>query len=358
MEINGNISGASKQTVYLEQINVGNTIVIDSLKTNKKGEFTFKSKVENPMFYTVKINNENIPLLVKAGEKISIKGNVKKISNYSVEGSEGSELIKELNVEKRLNFLALDSLQKLYAALPEDKKFDTERKRISDEWDTVFMRQVRYSRNFIITYATSPVAYYALYQQLPDGSFILDPINENYSYRVVATSMKAIYPESQYTKALLAHFDRIQQEMRNLKMKRFINESGSDLPELQLPNAKGDTVSLASLKNKLIVLDFSALGEEGAEEHYKSLQNTYNKFRSRGVEIYQVCFDKNRLLWQELVSGYGIKWVCVWDETGSSLRTWNVQNLPSNYILNSKHEIVGKNLFGASLNDRLNDLLK
>jgi len=37
---------------------------------------------------------------------------------------------------------------------------------------------------------------------------------------------------------------------------------------------------------------------------------------------------------------------------------WNIQRVPANYIINPKFEIVGKNLAGQRLEDRLNDLLK
>lgn len=37
---------------------------------------------------------------------------------------------------------------------------------------------------------------------------------------------------------------------------------------------------------------------------------------------------------------------------------WNIQHVPANYIINPKFEIVGKNLAGQRLEDRLNDLLK
>ena len=35
-----------------------------------------------------------------------------------------------------------------------------------------------------------------------------------------------------------------------------------------------------------------------------------------------------------------------------------VKSVPANYIINQKKEIVGKNLYGSRLEDRLNDLLK
>ena len=93
----------------------------------------------------------------------------------------------------------------------------------------------------------------------------------------------------------------------------------------------------------------------------KSLKNIYNQFKGKGLEIYQVCLDPNKLLWEELVRKYDIKWVCVRDGEGlksPAATVWNIQNIPANYIINKKYEIAGKNLTGQRLEERLKDVIK
>ena len=51
----------------------------------------------------------------------------------------------------------------------------------------------------------------------------------------------------------------------------------------------------------------------------------------------------------------------MWDSESLQSRTastWNVRSIPANYIINQNMEIVGKNLYGDRLADRLNDLLQ
>ena len=79
------------------------------------------------------------------------------------------------------------------------------------------------------------------------------------------------------------------------------------------------------------------------------------------MRIYQVCLDQNRLVWQRLVKQYNITWDCVWDADALQsriARRWNIRTVPANFIINPKYEIVGKDLTGRRLEDRLNDLLK
>ena len=42
VKIEGNIEGADKQQIYLDQLNVGGIETIDSAKTNRAGQFSFK----------------------------------------------------------------------------------------------------------------------------------------------------------------------------------------------------------------------------------------------------------------------------------------------------------------------------
>jgi len=363
VKIKGEIKDADKQSVYLDRIDVDNILTVDSAKLSSNGRFSFKTTVTEPTFYTLRFGkNEAITLLAEPEKEINVTGNLKKLSeNYDVEGSEGSAWVRVLVQQLRNTQGKLDSLRKSYAALPGDEKFNAQRRELEAEWDSTFVKQVRFSRNFIIEHAISPASYYALYQKIDNANFILDPETDLQSYRIVATSMKALHPESQYTKALLSHYEQIMKQLKNQKIRNMIVNSENNLPEINLPNVKGDSIALSSLRGRYVLLDFTVLGAEGSEAYIQTLKSVYNKFRGQGLEIYQVCLDPNRLLWEELVRKYDIKWICVRDDGGlrsPAAANWNIQNIPANYIINKKYEIAGKNLAGRRLEERLKDVIK
>lgn len=363
VKIKGEIKDADKQSVYLDRVDVDNILTVDSAKLSGNGRFSFKTAVTEPTFYTLRFGkNEAITLLAEPEKEISVTGNFNKLSeNYDVDGSEGSGWIKELSRQLRNTQNKLDSLRKSYAALPAENRFDAQRRELEAEWDSTLVKQMRFSRNFIIEHAVSPASYYALYQKIDNANFVLDPATDLQSYRIVATSMKALHPESQYTKALLSHHDQIVQQLKNQKIRNMIVNSDNNLPEIDLPNAKGDSIALSSLRGRYILLDFTVLGAEGSEAYIRTLKGIYNKFKGQGLEIYQVCLDPNRLLWEELVRRYNIKWICVRDNEGvrsPAAANWNIQNIPANYIINKKYEIAGKNLSGKRLEERLKDVIK
>lgn len=362
VKVQGTVKGAQKQQIYLDQLNVEGVITVDSVKANREGQFTFKTNISLPTFYNIRIGKqETITLLAEADQKIKINGELDHLrNNYWIEGSEGSLWVKLLNFQLNRTLSALDSLKNLYATLPENKATETWRATIAAEWDSVLVQQVRFSRNFIVQHAISPASYYALYQKINDDNFILSPETDLQSYKIVLSSLLAMYPESQYTKALNTHYEKIQKDIQTHKMRELILQSENSLPEINLPDIHGNPVSLNSLRGKYIILDFTVLATPESSEYINALKAVYNKFRHKGVEIYQVCLDQNKLLWEELVRKYDIKWLCVRDPEAlksKAARDFNIQQVPSNYIINKDFDIAGKNLYGKRMEDRIQDLL-
>lgn len=363
VKIKGEILNADKQSIYLDRINVDNIMTVDSSKIGSKGRFSFKTEVEEPTFYTLRIGQKNtITLLAEPEKEIYITADLNTLGeNYRIEGSEGSLWIKQLTHQLHQTQVKLDSLRKSYASLPAGEKFNGERSLLEAEWDSTLVKQLRFSRNFIIQHAVSPASYFALYQKIDNTNFVLSPETELQSYRIVATSMSALYPESQYTKALLAHHEQIVKQQKEQKIRDLIVNAENNLPAINLPDVKGDSVALSSLRGKYILLDFTVLSADGSEAYIQELKKIYHKFKGQGLEIYQVCLDPNKLLWEQLVRKFDIKWVCVRDGGGlksNAAAIWNVQNIPANYIINKKYEISGKNLAGKRLEERLKDVIK
>lgn len=360
--IEGEIRDAGKQKVYLEQVNVDRILTTDSTRTDKKGKFSFGISVNEPIFYNLRVGNERITLLAEPDKKIVLNGALEGLgNNYWVEGSEGSLWIKLLNFQLNSTKTALDSLKKVYESLPETEAYASRRNAVAAEWDSVFLKQNRFSNDFILKHAVSPASYYALYQKIDDHTFVLTPESDLQAYKIVISSMTAMYPELQYTKALSNHYEQIRKNIQALKMRELIVNSENSLPEIELPDAGGKNISLSSLKGKYIILDFTILGTPESAAYIQELKGIYNKYRNKGVEIYQVCLDQNKLLWEEYVRRYDIKWKCVRDP--QALRSnvalnWNIQTLPANYIINPQYDIAGKNLYGRRLDDRLQDIIK
>ncbi len=173
--------------------------------------------------------------------------------------------------------------------------------------------------------------------------------------------MRALYPEHEYTKAVLANLETMQKSLANLKLKKLIKEKGTNYPNLSLKNTKGKEISLSSLHGKLIVLSFWASQDANSRKQNKILKKIHTKYKNRGLEIYQVSVDQDAELWKEAIEKDGLNWINVCDpESGSALavRNFNVQQVPGNYIISKQGDIVGKNLYGIALEEKVAEYIK
>jgi len=173
--------------------------------------------------------------------------------------------------------------------------------------------------------------------------------------------MRALYPEHEYTKAVLANLETMQKSLDNLKIKDLIKKKGANYPKLSLKNTKGKEISLNSLHGKLIVLSFWASQDANSRKHNKTLKKIHKKYKSKGLEIYQVSVDQDEKLWKEAIKTDGLNWINVCDpETGSALavQNFNVQQIPGNYIISKQGDIIGKNLYGLALEEKVAEYIK
>ncbi len=363
VEISGKIGGTANTKVYLERQDVDRIVAVDSARISRSGEFSFRVQVTDPVYYVVRVGQEAaVTVVAEAGKQIFVEGERFGLEkNYRVSGSEASELVRELVLHLNATTTAMDSLQKRYRALPAEQVHDAERERLATNWDSVVAGQILFSRNFTIEHATSPAAYYALYQKLSPDRFVLSPVDELTSYKAVLSSLMAFYPESSYTKALSGHYEQIRKNMQSNRIRSLIEQSESSLPAIRLADQNGKEQRLESLKGKYILLDFTLLTAKAGASHTNDLKQAYAKYRGKGLEIFQVCLDGNKLLWEEALEASGIDWICLLDPEGAesrAARSWNIQGIPANYLINRQYEIVGKNLYGQRLRDRLADVIK
>jgi thioredoxin-related protein len=71
------------------------------------------------------------------------------------------------------------------------------------------------------------------------------------------------------------------------------------------------------------------------------LRELYNKYKSRGFEIYQVSLDRSKLLWED--ASANVPWISVRDESGANtsyISSYNVQSIPTMFLMDKKGVIV------------------
>ena len=132
--------------------------------------------------------------------------------------------------------------------------------------------------------------------------------------------------------------------------------------QIKLPTVKGDSITLASLKGKVILLDFWASWCGACRSSNKKLVKIYEKYKSKGFEIFGVSLDEEKKAWEKAIAKDKIGWLQVNDPRGSWNATtaadWNISALPTSFLINKNGDIVSMNLEGKELEKWIIDLLQ
>lgn len=356
--VTGKITHAEGLSIYLEELQVASAKPMDSVKINKNGEFKFTGKTGIPSYYLLKLSaNKFITLLIDSAEQVVVKADAANFErSYSIEGSPGSLQVKTLNdylltTRKRLD--SLQSLDNLYKGNPDYP-------RLRQQWDAVYdsvkQAQTDFSTQFVMNNPFSMASVLALYQKFDEQEYV---IKDLHTMRVAASALNSIYPNSGHVKALYQNTVQLVQEEQNAKLRQMIQEQGENSPEIVLPNPDGNEFALSSLRGKVVLLQFWSAVDRDSRIMNEALVEAYRKYKNKGFEIYQVSVDDNRIEWVTAIDQDGLNWINVGDMEGSNnaVRSYNIQAVPYNYLLNQEGEIIAQNLKGPGLDRALARLL-
>ncbi|MBP7557669.1 MAG: TlpA family protein disulfide reductase [Chitinophagaceae bacterium] len=131
--------------------------------------------------------------------------------------------------------------------------------------------------------------------------------------------------------------------------------------QIRLPAVNGDSISLASLKGKVVLLDFWASWCMPCRAANKHLAKLYTKYKPKGFEIFSVSVDEEKSAWKKAITKDKITWLQVNDAAGNMGKTildWNVSVLPTTFLINKKGDVVAIDLEGKALDEAVARLLQ
>ena len=327
-QVNGEVSGADGKMLYLEASGLEGIVPLDSVKLKGEGTFSFKqARPESPEFYRLRIDDKVINFSVDSIETVQIKAPYMDFStDYTVEGSENSNKIKELTLKQiRLQKNADDLLAALRGNKIGHDVFE-------DSLATLLGKYKEDVKvNYIFAAPNTAAAYFALFQKL-NNYLIFDPLNNKDDvkcFAAVATSLNNTFPNAVRSKNL---YNIVIKGMKNTRQPQAkaleipqdkIVETG--IIDIALRDVKGNVRKLTDLKGKVVLLDFSVFQSPAGAPHNLMLRELYNTHASQGLEIYQVSLDADEHYWK--TSAANLPWVCVRDGNGVYSTNVAVYNL-------------------------------
>lgn len=344
--IDGTITGAADSTLYFENMGLDGAVKIDSAKLSEDGTFAFEGTAPTaPEFYRLRIAGQFINIAVDSTETINIKAQYPQMATqYEVSGSEDCQRIKELS-------LMQSSLQAQINAIARNPELGAQA--VADSVSRIVEAyKTRVKTEYIFKAPMKASSYFALFQTIYAGGqpvLLFNPRTSEQDIKVfgaVATSWDTFYPnekrgENLHNIAIEGMKDvrylRSQQQAEEIEASK-VNTSG--ILDFTLTDNTGAARSLSSLKGNVVLLDFHLFADQNSMKRIMSLRELYNKYHAQGFEIYQVAIDGDEHFWKTQTAA--LPWIStrVDDNTSSVLQLYNVQQVPTFFLLNRSCNVV------------------
>lgn len=356
-KIGGVVESAPSSEVIVKLLDVNRYEVLDTVKTDASGRFSYKVDVEKgqPEFVYVFYKDTKIAsLLLEAGDNVTVKADT--LGFYEVEGSE--ECVKLAQVEN--DYAAtMGRLGAIAARI--DKTSDPETAAaLAKDMSREYVQYYRNSVKYVLQNSKSLTAVPVLYQNFGADLPVFAQSTDALHFIAVADSLETVYPESKYVKALRKEAER-RSGYLELQAK-IANAEEIGYPDIELPDLNAKKIKLSDVDAKVIMVYFwSATDASQKMFNLDVLKSLYEDYHKRGFEIYQVALDPDKASWAQVVKQQALPWINVCDGLGGNspyVLTYNLAGLPSAYIISDGELVDGQVVDEKSLRKLIDKLLK
>ena len=349
------LDSAPSSEVVVKLLNINQYEVLDTLKTDASGKFSYKVNVEEgqPEFVYVYYKDKRVAsLLLEAGDKVNVSADT--LGNYTVQGSEESSRLALVEQEysaaqKRLQALAVQM------ETASDEQMASLRQALAKEYIAYYRQCVKYILVNSRSLTAVPVLYQNFGPELPVFSQSTDAIH----FVNVADSLALAYPQSKYVRALRKEAERRYGYMELEAKLRTVSPVG--FPDIVLPDINAQQVRLSEVDSKVIMLFFWDPSNANQKMfNLDILESLHNDYHEKGFEIYQVALTTDKAAWAQIVKKQNLPWINVCDRLGAAsqyVTTYNIPVLPATYIIADGELVDGEIVDEKSVRRLLDKLL-
>jgi len=168
------------------------------------------------------------------------------------------------------------------------------------------------------------------------------------TYKAVADKLKKEWPNYTHAKDLISMVDKMK-----------ATAIGQPAPEISLPDPSGKVIPLSSMKGKYVLVDFWAKWCGPCRGENPNVVSAYKKYSDKGFTVYGVSLDRSKEDWEKAIAEDGLTWTHVSDLKywqSEAARTYNISSIPFSVLLDPNGIIIGKNLRGKALHDKLAEI--
>jgi len=357
--IKGSIKGLNDSKVVLKHLAFNTQEIVDTIPVEEgKIFYRLKTHSDSPEFYYLYYNSNKIAsFVILPGNEIKFSTDT--LGNKVIsEGSEETLLLQEIEKNAAKVAFKFDSLVKVKSEY--DSVGDTaSSKSVDYQLGSLYVKQKQGAIKHIYTYPNSITNVPLLYQQFPNGLPIFADSRDVMLFKRVCDSLSNKYPKSTFVANLK---DEIAKRDKILALNDKIEEANiSGHPDISLPDINSRKRSLSEFEGNVILLSFWSSQDVNQKMMNQELMKLYRKYNDKGFEIYQVSVDMDKTAWARAVTDQQLPWISVCDGKGpnsSGVVSYNVNKVPSIFLISKDGSIVAKDIFGEELEQKVSSLLR
>lgn len=164
-------------------------------------------------------------------------------------------------------------------------------------------------------------------------------------------------------------YDTYSAEVKDHTLGRMINENiakmsktdvGAVAMPFEAPTPDGKMLSLEDAMGKLTLIDFWASWCKPCRLENPNVVSVYKDYKDKGFNIISISLDKNKSSWEKAIEDDKMDWYHVsnlkyWQEPIAV--EWGVRSIPATFLIDERGVIVAKNLRGAELRKKVDEIL-
>lgn len=331
--------------IYADNLETGKEIIKDSVEV-KNGTFELKGIQKDPIFATVFFKNPNekffddkfppAQIVLEPGE-INIKSE-KKDSLFVVKAS-GTPTNEDMNAYNKMVEPKIKELQKIQQSIKSEEEYLKVKNQLEKLDNELKNTADTYIKN-------NPKKVWSLL--MISGKFQFEDTLEDIEslYNSLDADLKSTF---------------VGQQVQNIILNRKKLSIGQKATDFKSKTHEGKDFSLnASLGKKITILDFWASWCGPCRGENPNLVKIYNQHKNKGFEIISYSLDEDENAWKNAIQQDQMTW-----KHASNLKGWKdevainyqIQSIPSLFILDHQGKIIAKNLRGEELQQKIAELL-